>query len=132
MKTQSKYAMLSVEEALQITLAQAQLLSPVTVPLANARGAILASDIAAREPLPPFPASTKDGYAVVAADGPGEYPLIGEVSAGSLADFTVEPGTVAYITTGAPLPEGADAVVMIEETERFENGQAAATVRINC
>ena len=132
MKTQSKYAMLSVEDALQITLEQARPLSPVALPLSKARCAILASDITAREPLPPFPASTKDGYAVVAADGPGDYPLIGEITAGALADFTVEPGTVAYITTGAPLPEGADAVVMIEETERFENGQAAATVRINC
>lgn len=132
MKTQSNYAMLPVEEALQITLAQTELLAPVTLPLSESRGAILASDIAAREPLPPFPASTKDGYAVVAADGPGEYPLIGEVSAGSLADFTVEPGTVAYITTGAPLPKGADAVVMIEETERSENGASTATVRINC
>ncbi len=130
MKTQSDYAMLPVGEALKITLGQARLLPPITLPLSKARGAILASDITASEPLPPFPASTKDGYAVVAADGPGEYPLIGEVSAGSLADFTVQPGTVAYITTGAPLPEGADAVVMIEETERSENGSSSATVRI--
>ena len=69
-----------------------------------------------------------DGYAVIAADGPGDYPQIGEVSAGALAAFTVKPGTVAYITTGAPLPEGADAVVMIEETERL--GAAADTPRI--
>ena len=131
MKTQSEYAMLPVGEALKITLAQARPLSPVTLPLSRARGAILASDITAREPLPPFPASTKDGYAVVAADGPGDYPLVGEVSAGSLAGLTVQPGTVAYITTGAPLPEGADAVVMIEETERVGNGSSSATVRIN-
>ena len=93
-------------------------------------GAILAADIAAQEPLPPFPASTKDGYAVVAADGPGDYPLVGEVSAGALADFAVEPGTVAYITTGAPLPAGADAIVMIEETERLETGANAPRIRI--
>jgi gephyrin len=43
--------------------------------------------------------------------------VIGEVTAGRVADFTVTPGTVAYITTGAPLPPGADAVVMVEETE---------------
>ncbi len=131
MKTHSNYAMLSVEEALKITLGQVRLLAPVTLSLSRARGAILASDITAREPLPPFPASTKDGYAVVAADGPGEYPLVGEVSAGSLAGFNVQPGTVAYITTGAPLPEGADAVVMVEETERIGNGTSSATVRIN-
>ena len=112
--------MLSVEDALDVTLAQARTPAPVRRPLSQVRGAILAADIAAQEPLPPFPASTKDGYAVVAADGPGSYPLIGEVSAGAMADFTVEPGTVAYITTGAPLPNGADAVVMIEETERLQ------------
>ena len=122
--------MLSVEDALEVTLAQARKLAPVHRSLSMVRGAILAADIAAQEPLPPFPASTKDGYAVVAADGPGDYPLVGEVSAGAVADFAVEPGTVAYITTGAPLPAGADAVVMIEETERLETGANAPRIRI--
>ena len=130
MKTKSTYPMLPVEVALEVTLAQALPLPPMTRPLSAVRGAILAADVAAQEPLPPFPASTKDGYAVVAADGPGDYPLVGEVSAGALADFSVVPGTVAYITTGAPLPQGADAVVMIEETERLDTGPAAARIRI--
>ncbi len=123
--------MLSVEDALDITLAQAHTPAPVHRPLSDVRGAILAADIAAREPLPPFPASTMDGYAVIAADGPGDYPQIGEVSAGALAAFTVKPGTVAYITTGAPLPEGADAVVMIEETERLDAAADTPRIRIN-
>ena len=131
MMTSSPYPMLSVEEALEVTLAQASRLPPVTRRLSLVRGAILAADVAAQEPLPPFPASTMDGYAVVAADGPGVYPLVGEVSAGALADFTVAPGTVAYITTGAPLPAGADAVVMIEETERLQSAAAVAEIRIN-
>ena len=130
MTTRSPHSMLSVEDALDVTLAQAHTPAPVRRPLSKVRGAILGADIAAQEPLPPFPASTKDGYAVVAADGPGDYPLIGEVSAGALADFAVEPGTVAYITTGAPLPEGADAVVMIEETERLEVDANAPLIRI--
>ena len=130
MGTTSAYAMLSVEEALAITLSQAKPLAPVTRPLAGVRGAILAADVAAGEPLPPFPASTKDGYAVVAADGPGVYPMVGEVKAGATAAFTLQPGTVAYVTTGAPLPEGADAVVMIEDTERVEDGSGHAQVRI--
>ena len=130
MKTKSTYPMLPVEVALEVTLAQALPLPPTTRPLSAVRGAILAADVAAQEPLPPFPASTKDGFAVVAADGPGDYPLVGEVSAGALADFSVVPGTVAYITTGAPLPQGADAVVMIEETERLDTGPAAARIRI--
>ena len=128
--TRSTYSMLSVEDALEVTLAQARPLAPVHRSLSMVRGAILAADIAAQEPLPPFPASTKDGYAVVAADGPGDYPLVGEVSAGAVADFAVEPGTVAYITTGAPLPAGADAVVMIEETERLETGANAPRICI--
>lgn len=130
MTTRSPYSMLSVEDALNITLEQARPPAPVHRPLSKVRGAILAADIAAQEPLPPFPASTMDGYAVVAADGPGDYPQIGEVSAGALAGFTVKPGTVAYITTGAPLPDGADAVVMIEETERLDGGADAPRIRI--
>lgn len=130
MTTRSPYSMLSVEDALNVTLTQARPPAPERRPLSRVRGAILAADIAAQEPLPPFPASTKDGYAVVAADGPGDYPMVGEVSAGALADFAVEPGTVAYITTGAPLPEGADAVVMIEETERLETDADPPLVRI--
>jgi molybdopterin biosynthesis enzyme len=114
---ESTYPMLPVADALALVLAQASPLSPVTVPLAAAQGRILAADILAQDALPPFPASVKDGYAVVAADGPGDYPVIGEVTAGRMADFTVTPGTVAYITTGAPLPPGADAVVMVEESE---------------
>lgn len=61
--------------------------------------------------------SLQDGYAVVASDGTGTFPLAGEVRAGGAA-VTVAPGSVAYITTGAPVPAGADAVIQIENTER--------------
>lgn len=123
--------MVSVEAALAEVLAHAQPLPPVTRALATVRGAVLAADVAAQEPLPPFPASTKDGYAVVAADGPGLYPLIGEVTAGALAGFDVRPGTVAYITTGAPLPAGADAVVMVEDTETLaQPGPAQVHIKV--
>ncbi|MBW7883619.1 MAG: molybdopterin molybdenumtransferase MoeA [Caldilineaceae bacterium] len=128
--TQSAYPMLPVSEALAIVLAQATPLAPVMVPLAQARGLILAEAIRAAEPLPPFPASVKDGYAVVAADGPGDYPVVGTVTAGQVAGFTVTAGTVAYITTGAPLPSGADAVVMVEETELLPARNGQTFVRI--
>jgi gephyrin len=115
---ESTYPMLAVEAALDIVLAQTAPLRATRVPLHAARDCcVLAETVHATAPLPPFPASVKDGYAVIAADGPGEYPVIGEATAGRVADFTVTPGTVAYITTGAPLPPGADAVVMVEETE---------------
>jgi gephyrin len=122
--------MLSVADALAVVLDQAQTLAPQLVPLAEALGLHLAAPVVARDPLPPFPASTKDGYAVVAADGPGDYPIIGEATAGRMADFVVTPGTVAYITTGAPLPPGADAVVMVEETTRLAPLDGRAWVRI--
>ncbi len=128
---ESPYPMLSVEDALAAVLAQASPLPPRTIPARQALGYILAADIRATEPLPPFPAAVKDGYAVVAADGPGTYPLVGEVTAGRMADFVVMPGTVAYVTTGAPMPRGADAVVMVEQTEKFwaRNGPAQVEIR---
>ena len=130
MPTHSAYPMLPVAEALNIVLAQAQPLSPQPVDLADAHGHVLAQDAVADEPLPPFPASTKDGYAVVASDGPGDYPIVGTVTAGQLADFQVEPGTVAYITTGAPLPPGADAVIMVEESEPLPGADGQQRVRL--
>ncbi|KAK8960835.1 Molybdopterin biosynthesis protein CNX1 [Platanthera guangdongensis] len=60
----------------------------------------------------------QDGYAVVSSDGPGEYPIITESRAGNDgADVEVTPGTVAYVTTGGPVPHGADSVVQIEDSE---------------
>lgn len=115
--SESPYPMLAVESALDIVLSQCAPLPAVETPLQAAQNHVLATAVHAAAPLPPFPASVKDGYAVVAADGPGDYPVVGEVTAGRLADFTVTPGSVAYITTGAPLPPGADAVVMVEETD---------------
>lgn len=121
----SPYEMWPVPDALELVLAQTQSLPPKRIPLTEALGMVLAADVNAPEPLPPFPASVKDGYAVVAADGPGEYAVLGEVTAGRVPNFTVTPGHVAYITTGAPLPPGADAVVMVEETTPLPatNGQ---------
>ncbi|MFM7172291.1 MAG: molybdopterin molybdotransferase MoeA, partial [Caldilinea sp.] len=125
---ESSDPLLEVEQALRIVLAQAVPLAPLWCSLSAARGHILAAAVTAAQPLPPFPASVKDGYAVVAADGPGDYPVIGAVTAGRVAEFTLTPGTVAYITTGAPLPAGADAVVMVEETEALL-GERSVRVR---
>jgi len=126
----SNYSLVSVDDALAIVLAQAAPLVPVATPLANALGRVLATPVAAREPLPPFRASVKDGYAVVAADGPGDFPVVGEATAGRVPGFAVQGGTVAYITTGAPLPVGADAVVMVEETERLDARAGKPYVRV--
>lgn len=126
--TNSLYEMVPVEEALSIVLAQTQTLTSETVALSEARGRILAVDAVAGEPLPPFRASIVDGYAVVARDGTGVFPVVGDVTAGKPADFTLAPGQVAYITTGAPVPEGADAVVMVEDSE--EVGEPGESRRV--
>jgi gephyrin len=130
MKSESTYPMLAVADALAVVLGQVEPLPPRLMPSAAALGLILAADVSAPDPLPPFAASTKDGYAVVASDGPGVYPVIGEVTAGRVADFVVRPGTVAYITTGAPLPPGADAVVMVEETTQIPVSSSQRQVMI--
>lgn len=129
--SESTYPMVRVEEALRLVLDEAPVLESEEVALADVQGRILTEAMRASEPLPPFRASVKDGYAVVASDGPGSYPLAGEVTAGRLADFVLRPGSVAYITTGAPVPEGADAVVMVEETEKFWGRGEEAHVKIN-
>ncbi len=131
MSIESGYPMLPVADALAIVLGQAQPLAAQLLPLADAAGLVLADTVRAPEPLPPFPASTKDGYAVIAAAGPGDYTVIGDATAGRVADFTVEAGMVAYITTGAPVPTGADAVVMVEETAALPTEHGVRRVRIN-
>jgi gephyrin len=111
---------ISADEALRRVLAATPVLAPVTVGLAEACGLVLAEPVVAGEDLPPFPAATMDGYAVVADDGAGWRELIGEQTAGYVADLAVRPGAVARITTGAPVPPGADAVVMVERTREAD------------
>ena len=114
--------MIGWDEALRRVLEATPVLPPARVALTDAGGLVLAEPVVAEEDLPPFPAATMDGYAVVAADGPGWRELIGEQLAGYVADLVVRPGGVARITTGSPLPPGADAVVMVERT-REQDGR---------
>ena len=114
---ESKWPMVPVEDALAVIQRHAAPLAPVDLPLSAALGHVLAEDVRATEDMPPFPASTVDGFAVVAADTVPLRRLVGEQIAGHMADVLVTPGTAARITTGAPVPSGADAVVMVERTE---------------
>ncbi len=118
--------MIPVEDAQQIVLAHTLVLPAVRVAFTEALDRVLAQTVYATENIPPFPASAVDGYAVVAADIEAVRWLVGEQMAGYVADFQVRPGTVARITTGAPLPSGADAVVMVEFTEERDG---AVTIR---
>ncbi|MFC5368534.1 molybdopterin biosynthesis protein [Salinirubrum litoreum] len=105
-----------------------------TVPLAEARGRVLAERIDAGMDVPGFDRASMDGYAVRARDtfgadeaDPAVLELIGEVHAGEEPDVTVEPGTCAEISTGAVMPDGADAVVMVERTDEVDAGIAIRT-----
>ncbi|MGQ0434833.1 MAG: molybdopterin molybdotransferase MoeA [Microthrixaceae bacterium] len=126
---------------LPLTDAQAHVLervaagSPTTVPVAGALGLVLAERITSREAVPPFANTAMDGYAVIAADtvgasdaSPVELPVVAEVAAGHPAPRSLARGEAMRIFTGAPMPDGADAVVMVERTERLDGG---SVVRIS-
>jgi molybdenum cofactor synthesis domain-containing protein len=91
------------------------------MPFDHALGLVLAEDIFADEPMPPFAAASVDGFAVIAADGSGPRRIVGDQMAGYVAGVQVKPGTAARVTTGAPIPSGADAMIMVEQTEE-KNG----------
>jgi molybdopterin molybdotransferase len=98
-----------------------------SIPLAEADGRVLAECVTADRDYPPFPRSARDGFAVRAADLPGELRIIGEVRAGEVFRGSVGPGEAVEIMTGAPVPEGADSVIMIEHVER--SGDRVTTER---
>ncbi|MDI3341307.1 MAG: molybdopterin molybdotransferase MoeA [Sphaerobacter sp.] len=122
-------AMLGVDEARRRVLAAVSPLPAVEVTLLDAPGLVLAEDVVADADIPPFRNSAMDGYAVRAADvasatpaAPVRLVVVAEVAAGSPAAPPLGPGQAARIMTGAPLPEGADAVVRFEETDEHEAG----------
>jgi molybdenum cofactor synthesis domain-containing protein len=114
------YDLIEAETALELVLKHVWPLPPQTVSTFAALDLVLAQDVMAQEDLPPFPCSAKDGFAVLAHDTTNPRRLIGEQTAGYVADLRVELGTCARITTGAPLPPGADAVIMVEYTQEAE------------
>jgi molybdenum cofactor synthesis domain-containing protein len=113
--------LLHPDEARAIVLKHAKPLPIEPVPLADAGWRVLAEAVVANEDHPPFPASTMDGYAVVADDGSPWREVIGIQTAGFVLDAEVTHGTAVKITTGAPVPRGATAVVRVENTEPTED-----------
>jgi molybdenum cofactor synthesis domain-containing protein len=109
--------MIPIAEALAIVQRETKPLPPISVPLTEALDYVLAEPVLAAEPMPPFAAASVDGYAMRAADGAGRRALVGDQAAGYVEDIVIQPGQAARVTTGAPVPPGADAVVMVEETE---------------
>ncbi|MGI8729800.1 MAG: molybdopterin molybdotransferase MoeA [Solirubrobacteraceae bacterium] len=109
----------SIHDARAAVLEHASVLGSEEVGLDDALGRALADDAAAPNDVPPFNASAMDGYAVIAADtasGSASLRLIGEAKAGTEAGVIVGPGTAVRISTGAPVPAGADAIVAQEQT----------------
>lgn len=122
--------LLSFEDARRVIEEHAARVSPAgteCVELLAAAGRVLAEEIVADRDLPPFPRSTRDGYAVRSADlakVPARLDVIGEVRAGEKPDRitgTIDSGQTVSIMTGAPAPSGADSVVMVEYTSRHDN-----------
>ena len=121
---------ISLEEAKQRLKSAVQPIARTErVRLEDATGRVAAADVTSPIDVPPFSRSAMDGYAVVSTDtvsstrsAPVRLRLLDRIYTGQPSSLTIEPGTCAEIATGAPLPKGADAVVMVEETAQSENG----------
>ncbi len=119
--------MISVEEALEKVLSYVEVLEPEQKPILECLGQVLAEDVYSTIDIPPLDNSAMDGYAVRAEDthgasecSPRRLSVVGELAAGSLPTKKVRPGTAIRIMTGAPLPDGADAVVRFEDTDEVD------------
>jgi len=125
--------MISVEEALENILNQVNILEAEQAPLLSSLGQVLAEDIYAGSNIPPLDNAAMDGYAVQSKDtqnASSEFPcllrVIGTVTAGSISERKLEPGTAIRIMTGAPVPAGADSVVMFEDTDEARRKSSTA------
>nr|XP_012149862.1 PREDICTED: gephyrin [Megachile rotundata]XP_012149863.1 PREDICTED: gephyrin [Megachile rotundata] len=116
---ESPYPMVSVEEALQMILKYVEPLNNKSdEDLEKVHGKILDNDLYSKYDLPPFRASIKDGYAVLANDGKGKRKVLSGIKAGSTASgIKLQPGTCVRVNTGAPIPDDATAVVQVEDTK---------------
>src|SRR5688572_9262846 len=119
--------MLTIEEALELVARHSEPLTARKVPLGEANGLVLAEDVVSDVNSPPYDKSLMDGYAVRSGDRQPQRRILEEIGAGSVPRHPITPGTATRIMTGAPLPEGADAVVPIEKTQIIEE----TTVRLH-
>lgn len=118
-------SLISLEEAQALVLRTCLPFHPRTVPLSSALGCVTTAPLRASEAVPPFDNSAMDGYAVRAADtagAPVDLQVVGTVAAGAVGDVEVAEGQAVRIMTGAVMPAGADAVVMVEHTTASDDG----------
>jgi molybdopterin molybdotransferase len=114
--------LLTLEEAQERVLGRVRPLPIESVPIARAAGRIVAEELRARIDLPPFASSAMDGFAVRSEDLPATLRLVGESAAGKPFESRLDAGSAVAISTGAVVPEGADAVVPIENVVKSDNG----------
>jgi molybdopterin molybdotransferase len=125
---QAARSTLSVDEALERILSRIEPLERIEVALVDALGSILADPAVADRDVPPFRNSAMDGYAVRGSDvraAGARLRVIGSVAAGAMPERSVGPGEAMRIMTGAPMPDGADTVVRVEDTD---NGSEQVTM----
>lgn len=130
--------MIPLAEAQARVLSGIEPLAPRSVSVGDALGLVLAADVIATEPIPPFANTAMDGYAVRAVDTAGASDtspvvlrVVGELPAGRAPTISLGPHDAIRIMTGAPIPEGADAIVMVEHTARVTDGnEGGGRVRV--
>jgi molybdenum cofactor synthesis domain-containing protein len=123
---------IDIDDAREHVLQRCAVLPSRDLPFRDAIGCVLAAGVVAAEDVPPFANSAVDGYAVIArsvAATPVDLPVVDEVAAGASTDRVLGPGEAIRIMTGAPVPAGADAVVMVEDTERLDGGDRVRVMR---
>jgi molybdopterin molybdotransferase len=120
MRRESPYRMVPIDEAQRIIAAQVAPLPAEEISALAAEGRVLAEEVFAAENIPDVPKAAVDGYALRTADGLAERRVLAELIAGGDVRVTLDAGVAARIMTGAPVPPGADAVIMVEQTEEHD------------
>lgn len=123
--------MIPLREATAIAVSACAPLEPRPLPVDQALGCVAGAPVVATEPVPPFVNSSRDGYALRAADtvaaggavGPIRLRVVGSILAGSWFEETIDPGQAARIMTGAPMPAGVDSVCMLEDCRVEDDGR---------
>ena len=116
--------MISVQQHLERILSTVKVIRPFELGVLDAQGCVLAEDVTAQGSLPGFTNSAMDGYAVHAGDvalatpdSPVVLPVVNDIAAGNTSALSLARGQTMRIMTGAPMPQGADAVVPVEDTD---------------
>ncbi|XP_066901817.1 gephyrin isoform X2 [Halyomorpha halys] len=130
---ESQWPMISVEDSQELVMQNKLKLTKENLPLSlDLFGRVIASDVSSVDPLPPFRASIKDGYAVLSSDGKGSRKVLKSLTAGMSADgdMILNNGECVRVNTGGPLPANADAVVQVEDTSLLEASSDGEEVKV--